>query len=116
LSDDPPIFRDDTDRQGLSSVVVDRVEVARVAVVKAEDDAPVGPDSHAPKAFEVTLEGVEVEAGQVHILGLLGAVQDGEDVFHFPEVIGPDSFGFAVLEEPLEAFVPEASKHRGSYR
>jgi len=107
LSDDPAGVRGVLHGHGLSSVVVDQVDVVRVAVVKVEDDAPVGPDSHAAKAFEVTLEGVEVKAGQVHIFGLLGAVQHGEDVFYFLDVIGPESFGFAVLEEPLD---------RGSYR
>jgi hypothetical protein len=82
-------------------MVVDQINVASVAFLKAEDHTPVRPDSHAPKAFQVALERVEPETGEIHVFGLSGTVKDGEDIFDLLDVIGTDAFCFAVLEKPF---------------
>ena len=82
-------------------MVVDQINVASVAFLKAEDYAPVRPDSHAPKAFQVAPERMDPETGEIHIFGLSGTVKDGEDIFDLLGVIGTDAFGFAVLEKPF---------------
>jgi hypothetical protein len=92
-------------------VIVDQVNIISVAFVKAEDDAPVCPDCNTPKAFKVTFQGVQPETGQVHVFGLAGLVQNGKDIFYFLNVIGANTFGFPVLEEPFEALMSEASNH-----
>ena len=96
-------------------MIVDQVDVVSVAFLESEDDALVRPDCHAPKALEIAFQGAEPETGQVHVFRLAGAAQNCQNVFYFLEVIGADAFGFPVLEEPLEALMPEALNHAPSY-
>jgi hypothetical protein len=97
-------------------VVIDKINIIGIAFLESEDDAPVRPDGYAPKALEITFQGVEVETGKVHVFRLTGTVQDSHDVLDFLEVIGADAFGFPILEEPFEALMPEALNHGTSYR
>ena len=46
-----------------SLVVIEVVDVDGVAVLEAEDDAPVGAHRHGPVPREVSLEPVKPEAG-----------------------------------------------------
>lgn len=82
-------------------MVVDQINVASVSFLKAENHAPVRPDSHTPKTFQVALERVEPETGEIHIVGLSGTAEDSEDIFDFLDVIGTDAFGFGVPEKPF---------------
>jgi hypothetical protein len=96
-------------------MIVDQVHVVCVVAAKAEDDAPVRPDGHAPETLKVAFEGVKPKAGQVHIVRLSSAVQNGKDVFELLDVLLPDALALRVLEEPFEALMPEALNHSSSY-
>jgi hypothetical protein len=54
---------------------------------------------------------VEPEAGQVHVFRLACSIKNGEDIFHFIDMIRADSLILAVFEQPFEPFMPEASNH-----
>src|SRR5271154_2807577 len=47
-------------------VVIDIINVLRAAV-EAENHPPVGPNSHGPKSFSLTLERVQPKPRQVHM-------------------------------------------------
>jgi hypothetical protein len=74
-------------------MIVDQINVVSVAFLKAEDHAPVRPDRHAPKVFQIALERAEPETWETHVAGLSGAVEDGEDILDFLDVSGMDAFG-----------------------
>ena len=82
-------------------MVVDQINVASVAFLEAEDHAPVRPNSHAPKTFQVALERVEPKTRETHVVGLSGAVKDGEDVFGLLDVIRVYAPRLAVLKKPF---------------
>src|SRR3990172_5860418 len=92
-------------------MVVDQINIVRVASLEAEDDAPVCPDRHAPEALEVAFEAVQSEAGQVHVFRPPGAVQHEKDVFEFLEQIRADAFSVALLKQPFQPLMPEAFNH-----
>ena len=79
-------------------MVIDQINIVGIAFLESEDDAPVRPYGHAPKALEITFQGVEMKTGQVHVLRLSGKVQDGQDILDLLEMIGADGLGLAFLK------------------
>jgi len=75
-------------------VIVDVVDIVGVTLLETKDDAPVRPDSNGPEASKIASQGVQSEAGQVHVFGLPGSIEDREDILYFLSVIGADPFGF----------------------
>ena len=60
-------------------MVIDQVHVHRFALDKAEDNAPVARDAHAPLLAPVALQRMQLVAGQVHVLGRLRRRQFCQD-------------------------------------
>src|SRR5438874_1518426 len=53
------------------SVLVDIINVSCVAMcIEAEDDSPIGANGDAPKPSQVARQRVEMEAGDIHIVGV----------------------------------------------
>src|SRR5438132_4876533 len=75
-----------------SLVVVDEINVVSVAFLKAKDDAPICPDSHTPEPSELPFQAVQSKTRQVHVLRPAGAIQNGQDVFYFFELIRAEAF------------------------
>jgi hypothetical protein len=98
-------------KRKLFLVVIDQINFKSVALLKTKDDAPVRPYSNAPEASKITCQPMEPEAGQVHVLRLLGSIEHGEDILHFFSVIGSDPFGFSLFKQPPQSPMPEASNH-----
>jgi hypothetical protein len=61
-------------------VIIDKINVLRVAIRKTEDHPPIGANRHCPKAFEITLKRVQSKARQVHIRDRTGSVKTRENV------------------------------------
>ena len=96
-----------------SLMVVEIVDVERVVVLEAEDDAPDGAHRHGPEAGEVSLERVKPEAREVHVVWAAGRVEPGEDVAHGVAVLGSDPPFLAAFHEPparrhLRFYAPSA--------
>lgn len=82
-------------------MVIHKINVTRVAVVKPEDHAVVGPDRDGREPFQVPLEGVQSKTGQVHILGRSSAVEDSQNIFDLFNIIRSDALAVAVFEQPF---------------
>ena len=94
---------------GLASlVVVEIVDVERVAVLEAEGDAPIGAHRHGPEAGEVSLERVKPEAREIHVARARGRVEPGEDVADGVAVLRIDPPFFAAFHEAPERPASEA--------
>src|ERR1035441_3153870 len=63
------------------SVVIDIINLQRVALHQAENHPPVGAHRHRPKAFELALERMQPAARPVHVRDRIGSIQTGENVF-----------------------------------
>jgi hypothetical protein len=51
----------------LPSMVVEQIDIERIAITEAEDDAPVGGYVDRPKALQLAFERVEPEAWGIHV-------------------------------------------------
>ena len=54
---------------------IEVANVASLAVLESEDDAPVSGDIYGPEAFQVASQAVEPPAWDVHVLGRGGDVE-----------------------------------------
>ena len=61
-------------------MVVDVVDIERVAFGKAENDPPVGTDGDGPKTLKRTLKGMKSKAGEVHIRDAGRSVETNENI------------------------------------
>jgi hypothetical protein len=93
-------------------VVIDQIDVESVAALKAKNYTPIGPDRHAPKTFQITLEGMEPETRKIHVLRNAGSVQDSQNVLQLFDVIRTNTLCFVVHKKLLEPFVPKTLNHR----
>src|SRR5262245_60603571 len=58
------------------SVIIDIINVDCVTMfIEAENNPPIGADGDAPKPGQVARQRVQMEAGQIHIVGVGGDVQ-----------------------------------------
>jgi hypothetical protein len=92
-------------------VVVDQINIVGVAFLKAENDAPVCPDGNAPEIVTITLQAMQSEARQVHVLRPSSAVQNRKDVLRLLDLISPNTFGFPIFKQPSQPLVLEAADH-----
>ena len=79
-------------------MIVDQIDIVSVILLKAKDDAPVRPDSNTPKVFKIAFEAMQSKAGQLHIFRLAGAIENGQDVFHFVDVICADRLSLSLFK------------------
>ena len=96
-----------------SLAVVQVIDIDGVAVLEAEDHAPVGTDRHRPEPGMVSPERVKPEARQVHVGRAGGGVEAHQDVAHPFAVLGMDAARLAAFQEPPERPAPEGPYHGG---
>ena len=75
----------------LSLMVVQIVDIGGVAVLEAEDRAPVGAHRHRPEPGIFPLQPVEPEAGQVHVVRDARRIESDQDVAHGLAVLRVDA-------------------------
>jgi hypothetical protein len=78
-------------------VVVNQFNVKGVLAFKAENNAPVGPNGHGPKSFQVAFERVKAITWNVKSVGRRRGVKGGENAFRFVHKIGPDAAAVGAL-------------------
>lgn len=91
----------------LSLVVINEFDIPGVAILKPENDAPVGLHPHGPLAPQVTLERMEPVVRYAHGLNRLRDVELRDH--HFHPVVEIAAYQAAVAEF-VEAFQPAVSK------
>jgi hypothetical protein len=70
--------------QNILSMVINQINVERVTLFKAKDNAPVAADTDAPKPFQVAFQRMKTPAGkQSYIPGASGFVDRQENVGYF---------------------------------
>jgi hypothetical protein len=92
-------------------MIIYKVNVQGISTLKTKDDSPIRLDSHRKIAFQVSLQPMQAKSREVHPFDARGRVQGGENepdpvqhvCWQFPAII--------ILEQELQAFVPEISNH-----
>lgn len=94
-------------------MIVGQLDVKRIRAFKAENNAPVRPNSNRPKTFQVALKRMQAITGKVHGLRRLSSVQASENVFHSLDQVGPYTASVIALIKSFEAAMLEASNDLG---
>jgi hypothetical protein len=58
-------------------MVIDKVNIKRLAIGKAEDDSPICPHGHSPKPLQLTFESMKPKARPVQSFNRLGGIKCG---------------------------------------
>ena len=86
-------------------MVIDIINVQRVAVRKAENHPPVGAYRDRPKTFQLALERMKLEARHIYIGESSGGVQAYQNVTHLLQMFPTDPARVAVLVKAFQSFV-----------
>lgn len=93
-------------------MIISVIHILNIAVRKTKCDSPVGADSHGPKSYQVTLQRMQAESRQVHILGSNGHIQTGQDI---PQLVCMFSYNTAriiLFVQPLQPFMAYRADHK----
>jgi len=93
------------------SVIVDQIDIGYVGVLETKYNPPVGANGDTPEAGEIALEGVQAEAGEVHVLGARGAVQERQHTGDFIDMLSVQAAAVVVYVKPSQAAVSKAPYH-----
>jgi len=99
---------------GTVLVIVDEIHVLAGAVLKAEDNPPVRPDSDRVKALAVALHSVKAQRREIDVRQALGNRKNRENVLDALDMVGIDPAPVAALVQPLQPLMPEAFNHCSS--
>ena len=97
-------------------MVIFVIHVAHVATFKAERDAPVSGNTNGPETFSIPFQRVESVAGDIHIAGLLGYVQKGEDFLDGAGSLGIYPASIPFLVKAFQTAMPRIQDHKILYR
>jgi len=90
-----------------ASMVVNEIDVGGILAFKGEGNAVIGGDGNREQAFEVALQGMEVQPRPVHQGRCMGDVQLREDKPNPARMLWCDAAGVAGDEEALKPLVPK---------
>jgi hypothetical protein len=94
------------------SVIVDEVDIHRVAILEAEDVAPIAGDGNGPERREISLQPMKTHPGQpIHIFDFSRPVQNGKDATNPFQLILLNAALVVGFEEPLQTAMSEAQDH-----
>ena len=87
------------------------VDENRIFAVEGKGEPPVSIDADGPVFSKLAGESMPLPAGNVHLLGPGGDVENGKLLIESTGMAGLDAGLRACLEEPFDSFVAEAPNH-----
>ena len=93
----------------VSGLEVHVIGVSSRAILEAEDHAPVGADRHRPESGIVSLEAMQAEPGQIHVVRGRGRTEAQQEVSYNFAVLQVDATYVAVLNNAPKCPVPKAA-------
>lgn len=88
-------------------MVIDIINIERIAFDEAEDHAPVSPHSYTPKSFEVAFERVQAEARHVHLRYGGSNIKSRQNIAQLGDVFRCNASGVVVLKQPFQPLVAD---------
>jgi hypothetical protein len=92
-------------------MIIEQLNITRLATFHTKYDAPVGSDGNRPKALAITLQWVQTKAGQIHLFRRFRLVKNQQDVFDALEILRRNLTWVPVFEQSAQAFMPKVSDH-----
>lgn len=92
-------------------MVIDVINIQRVAFGEAENHAPIGPNRDRPKAFELAFERMQTEAGQIQVSGRSGGIKSHENITQLRSMFPDHAARVVVLVKTLQSFVTDRPDH-----
>jgi hypothetical protein len=85
-------------------MIVDQIEIERVAVLEAKNQPPIASDGNAPEAFKIALERVQPPTGHhIHFLNGFGRIQGGQNILDLVHLISRKPAALSVSNSRFSA-------------
>jgi hypothetical protein len=94
-----------------SSVVVDEVDIASDAILKPENNSPIGSDGHSPEMLEIAPQRVKMKRRKVERANRLCFFENSKDLPNLSDMLGIDAPRVVFLEQLAQPSVPEVLDH-----
>ncbi len=88
-------------------MVIDIVNVQSIPAGKTEYHPPVRANGDRPKAFQLTLKGMQPEPRQVHIPSRIGSIETRKNVTQLFRVLADHASRVVVFVETFQSFVAD---------
>lgn len=92
-------------------MVVDKIDIARFAVLEAKNKSPIGSHSHRPKSFQLALQRMQPKGRLIHILNPIRSVEKGKDAANAVNQLWRQLAAIIVFVKLTQAFMPKVSNH-----
>ena len=92
-------------------MIVNIINIPRIAFDEAENDPPIRTDSNRPKTLEVTFERVQAKAWDVHIRDRSRSIKTRENVPQPIRMLANQTAGIAVLVKAFQSLMADRSDH-----
>jgi len=93
-------------------MIVLYIDIVRMPLSESKGDPPVRANSDDPRTLTISFQRVQVKGRLVHILNPFRGVERREDQAQPVELISLEFPHLVVLEQELQALMPETSNHR----
>lgn len=95
-------------------VVIEEINIDRIAIFKAKGNTPISGDSDAPMIRQIPFQFMKPVARQVKVLQGNSTIQIGQHIAKAIELLGTNSSWIILFKKTLQAFVPECLEHKRS--
>jgi len=89
-------------------MVIGQLNVPSVAVLKAEDDPPVGAHGQGPEAPQIAFKPVQAIAGQIESLRRAGGIEESQNLLNGIDKLRTDAAAVASLIKTFQTAMFEA--------
>ena len=95
-------------------MIVQHIDIGRVAILDSEYDAPFPIDRNAPISDIVALQRMQSSAGQIQVSWLAGTTQTRQHALDFLDMLRVQFAPVVIFIEAPQATVTEAPDHSSS--
>jgi hypothetical protein len=92
-------------------MVVDEIDLISIAVVEAENKAPVTGNRNRPQTRQIAFKTMQAVSRQIHVFGFISLIQARKYPFELFRILRLHLPAVPILEEKAETFVPKAQNH-----
>jgi len=92
-------------------VIIQLIDIENFAAIEAKNYPPVCTDSHCPIPREFTLQWMEPESWNLHILNRFSCIEAIEDISQFDRTLRRYSAQVVVFEEAFQTLVSKGLDH-----
>lgn len=92
-------------------MVVNELDIVGIAILEPENNAPITGHLHAPKAFQLAFQRMQVPARPIEVAWLLRNIQEEQNILHGRKMIRSHLTFVVTFIEPLQAAILKRPDH-----